>query len=88
MGDDHVAERARLLIEGGPSFQIELLGYVDLNRRDIPAVPDRLEQTIGEAQREDVLRRLLAQEVIDAKDLLLLCVAVQHGVQLDRGREV
>ena len=36
------------------------------------AVPDRLEQAVGEPQREDVLRRLLAEEVVDAEDLLLV----------------
>ena len=32
---------------------------------DVVAVPDRLEEPIGEAQREDVERGLLAEEVVD-----------------------
>ena len=35
------------------------------------AVPDRLEQAVGEAEREDVLRRLLAEEMVDAENLVL-----------------
>ena len=36
------------------------------------AVPDRLEESVREAQREDVVHRLLAQEVVDPEDLGLL----------------
>jgi hypothetical protein len=32
---------------------------------DEVAVPDRLEQAVGEAEGENVLRRLLAEEVVD-----------------------
>ena len=48
----------------------ERLGHVDLHVVDVVAVPDRLEQAVGEAEGEDVLRRLLAEEVVDAEDLL------------------
>ena len=36
------------------------------------AVPDRLEEAVGEPQGEDVLHRLLAEEVVDPEDLLLV----------------
>ena len=55
---------------------------------DEVAVPDRLEQSVGEAECEDVLRRLLAQEVADAEDLLLGKDLVQLGVQRDRAFQV
>ena len=48
---------------------------------DVVAVPDRLEQAVGEAEGEDVLRRLLAEEVVDAEDLLLGEGLVQRGVE-------
>ena len=35
-------------------------------------VPRRLEQPVGEAEREDVLHRLLAEEVVDPEDLRLI----------------
>ena len=58
------------------------LGHVDLHVIDEVAIPDRLEQAVGEAERQDVLRRLLAEEVIDAEDLLLGEHLVQLGVEL------
>ena len=48
-------------------------------------MPDRLEQAVGEAEGEDVLRRLLAEEVVDPEDLLLVEHLVQLGVERDRG---
>ena len=72
MGDDHVAEGAGFLVEVGARADPEGLGDVDLDVVDVVAVPDRLEQAVGEAQGEDVLRRLLAEEVVDAEDLLLV----------------
>ena len=53
------------------------LGYVDLHVIDEIAVPDRFEQAVGEAEREDVLGRLLAEEVVDAEDLFLVEDLVQ-----------
>ena len=82
MGDDHVAERAGLLVEGGAALDVDRLRHVDLDVGDVVAVPDRLEQPVGEPQRQDVLRRLLAEEVIDPVDRLLVEHLVQRGVQL------
>jgi len=88
MGDDHVTEGARLLVEAAAPAHRELLGDVDLHVLDVVGVPDGLEEAVGEAQGEDVLRRLLAEEVVDAQDLALVEVLVQHRVELARGREV
>ena len=44
----------------------------DLHVVDVAAVPDRLEDAVGEAEDEDVLDRLLAQVVVDAVDLVLV----------------
>ena len=52
------------------------------------AVPDRLEQAVAEPKGEDVLRRLLAEEVIDAEDLLLGEHLVQRVVERDRAFEI
>ena len=51
---------------------------------DEVAVPDRLEQPVGEAECEDVLRRLLAQEVVDAENLIFGKDLVQLGIERDR----
>ena len=44
-------------------------------------VPDRLEQRVGEAEHEQVLHRLFAKVVVDAIDLPLAEVSVQHFVE-------
>ena len=88
MGDHHVAIRPGRLVEGGTHAEPERLRNVDLHMIDEVAVPDRLEQPVGEAECEDVLRRLLAQEVVDAEDLVLRKDLVQLGVQRDRAFQV
>ena len=81
VGDDHVAVRAGRLVEPDALLERQRLGHVDLHVVDVVAVPDRLEQAVGEAEGEDVLRRLLAEEVVDAEDLALVERLVQRGVQ-------
>ncbi len=88
VGDHHVAVGAGRLVERRAALEAERLGYVDLHVLDEVAVPDRLEQTVGEAEREDVLRRLLAQEVVDPEDLRLVEDLVHLVVQGHRGLEV
>ena len=88
VGHDHVAEGSGGLVEAGPLLEAERLGYVDLDVVDVVAVPDRLEEAVGEAERQDVLRRLLAEEVVDPEDLLLVEHLVQLGVERDGRGEV
>ncbi len=68
---DHVAIGAGLLVEADALAEAQRLRHVDLHVVDEVAVPDRLEQAVGEAEGEDVLRRLLAEEMVDAEDLVL-----------------
>ncbi len=68
--DDHVAEGAGLLVKRGAAAETERFRHVDLHVIDEIAVPDRLEETVGEAEGEDVLSRFLAEEVVDAEDLV------------------
>ena len=86
MRHHHVAIGADRLVEAGPLAEAQRFRHVDLHVVDEVAVPDRLEQSVGKAEREDVLRRLLAQEVIDAEDLVLGEHLVQLGVQRHRAR--
>ena len=57
----------------------DVLGRGDLDVVDVVAVPDRLEQPVGEAEREHVLDGLLAQVVVDAEDLVLVEDARARG---------
>ena len=68
----HVAQCAGFLIEAATGFHADGFGDGDLHVVDAVAVPHRLEHPVGEAQRHDVLHRLLAEEMIDAVDLMLL----------------
>ena len=81
MRHHHVAIGAGLLVEAGALAEPQRLRHVDLHVIDEIAVPDRLEQAVGEAEREDVLRRLLAEEMVDAENLVLGEHLVQLGVQ-------
>ena len=88
MRHHHVAIGAGLLVETDTIADIERLRHIDLHMIDEVAVPDRLEQAIGEPKGEDVLRRLLAEEVIDAEDLILGEDLVQRVVEGDRALEI
>ena len=52
------------------------------------AVPDRLEQRVREAQRQQVLDRLLAQVVVDAEDVVGAEDGVDQLVELAAGGQV
>ena len=88
MGDDHVAVGAGLLVEADAAPDIERLGHVNLDVVDEVAAPDRLEQAVGESEGENVLRRLLAEEMVDPEDLLLGKNLVQLGVERHRALEI
>ena len=77
MRDHHVPIGAGLLVEARTLAQAERFRDIDLHVIDEVAVPNRLEQAIGETERKDALRRLLAQKMIDAEDLLFAEYLVQ-----------
>src|SRR5580693_4329812 len=52
------------------------------------AIPDRLEQAVGEAQHQNVLHRLLAQIMVDAKNLILAEDPEQLAIELPRRSEI
>src|SRR5207245_2653760 len=80
VGHHHVAKGARRLVERCPGTKTQRLRDVDLHVGDEVAVPDRLEEPVGEAERENVLRRFLAEKVIDPKNLFLGEDVVQVGI--------
>src|ERR1700720_4409853 len=51
-------------------------------------IPDRLEQAVGEAQHQNVLHRLLAQIMVDAKNLILAEDPEQLAIELPRRGEI
>ena len=77
-----VADGAGLLVERPAPLHAERLGHRDLHAMHVVTVPDRLQKRIRESKVDQVLHRLLAQEMIDAKDLRLVEVTEQHLVEL------
>ena len=80
-----VTQAADRVVEAAAVVDTEVLRHRDLHRLDVAAVPDRLEERVGEAQVGDVLDRLLAEEVVDPVDLLLRQDLVDLVVELDGG---
>ena len=78
----HVAQGPRAFVVAGPLFHSDRFSGRDLHAGDVVAVPDRFENGVGEAQHQDVLDRFLAQVVVDPEDLVFLCRALHHPVQL------
>ena len=85
---EDVAQRSRLLVERPAVLDTEVLRHGDLHMVDVAAIPDRLEDRVGEPKGEDVLDRLLRQVVVDAVDLVLAEVEVELGVELTRALQV
>ena len=79
---DDVAGRADTVVVATAAAEADVLGHRDLDAVDVVVVPDRLVQLVGEAQRQDVLDRLLAEVVVDAEHRLLGEDAVDHRVEI------
>ena len=67
----HVAQRASTFVIARTILQPDRLGDGDLDIVDAVRIPDRLEEEIAEAQRQDVLDGFLAQIMVDAECPLL-----------------
>jgi hypothetical protein len=79
----HVAQRAGRVVVAGAALHAERLGHGDLHVVDMRGVPQRLEQGVGEAQRHQVLHRLLAEIMVDAVDAVFRehrADRVVHGI--------
>jgi hypothetical protein len=85
---EDVAAGAGLLVEGAPVLDPDRFGDGDLDVVDVAAVPDRLEDSVGEAEDQQVPDGLLAEVVIDPVDLRLPEDLADLAVQADRRVEV
>ena len=63
------------------TFDAEGLGRAELDVVDVGAIPDGLEDGVGEAQRKEVLDDLLAQEMIDPIDIVFVERTGDVGVE-------
>ena len=85
---DHVAQRPRAIVKPDPPLKPDRLGHRDLDMLDMGRVPQRLEQYIGKAQRQQVLDRLLAQIMVDPEYPLLGKGRRDCVVDLAAGRKI
>src|SRR5215475_4644480 len=85
---DHIANRADLIVEGAAPLHAEVLGHRDLHAADELASPERLEERIGEPEKDHILDGTLAEIMIDAKDMLFIEDAEQDLIELARGCKV
>src|SRR2546423_7242677 len=67
---DHVAQGAGLVKVAGAILYADGFGDRDLHMVNIILVPDRLKDAIAEAEDQNILYGLLAQIVVDAKNLI------------------
>ena len=68
----HVAQRAGLIVIAAALLDADRFRHGNLHVIDVAAVPDRLEDAVGEAEHHDVLDGFFAQVMIDAVDLLFV----------------
>ena len=78
---DQVLERPGVVEVAGPALQRQRLLPEDLHALYVVAVPQRLEDAVGEAQAHDRGERLPGEEVVDAEDGLLRQELVQQPVE-------
>ena len=84
----HVAQRAGRVVIIAAAADGQRFGDRDLHVIDMVAIPDRLEQAVGKAQHQNVLHRLLAEIMIDAKNLILAENAEQFAIERPRRSEI
>ena len=83
-----VAQRAIAVVIGPASAGADGFGDGDLHMLDGVLVPQRFEQRVGEAQRHQVLHRLLAEIVVDPEDAVFGEHLAERLLDLEAGFEV
>ncbi len=78
---DDVAQCPGTLVERPPVLDAQGLGDGDVHMADVATVPDRLEDGVGEAEREHVLHGLFAHVMVDPVDLVLVEAGVKRLVE-------
>src|SRR6266508_29365 len=85
---DHVPQSAGLLVEAPALLDADALRHRDLHVVNVPPVPHRLKNPVGEAEDQYVLHGLLAQIVVYAIDIVLRKDGVDHPVKVARRFQV
>ena len=85
---DDVADDAGLFVKGAAAGDADRLRHRDLDVLDVVAIPERLQQRVGEPEIQQVLHRLFPEIVIDTEDAILRDSFVQRAIERLRRREV
>ncbi len=80
---DHVPEGPGLVIVAGPALDPEAFGHGDLDALHQIAVPQGLEDGVGEPEDQEILDGFLAQVMVDAVDLGFVEIAVDLLIEDD-----
>ncbi len=84
----HVPQRSGPVVVGCPSPHAFRFADRDLDVVDVLVVPDRFENAVGEPQHQEILHGLLAQIMVDAKDLAFMKDSCHGRVDLLRRCEI
>ena len=84
----HIAHDTRFFVVTAAVFHADAFGRGDLHVIDVTAVPNRLEDGVGEAEHHDVLHGLFAEIVVDAVHLVFIEHLMHPAVKLPRGLQV
>src|SRR5208282_518849 len=84
----HIAQRAGVIEISAAAFEANFFSHRDLDMVDVTAVPDRLEDSVGEAEGHDVLDGFFSEIVIDAVDLFFVGDFEQLLVERFSGVEI
>ena len=78
-----ITDGARFLVKLAASLHTKRFGHVDLHAVYVVAIPDRLQEGVGEPEEQKVLDCVFAQIVINAKDSRLWESLMQRLVEFD-----
>ena len=85
----HVAQRAGgVVVAAAAAFHAEVFRAGDLDVADVFAVPERLEDGVGETQHHQVLCGFLAEIVVDPIGVPLFERGVDDFVEMPGGGEI
>ena len=80
----HVTQRACALVKAGASTDTQRFRRSDLHMVDVMCVPKRSENRVRESKDQDVLRRLLAEKMVDAVGLFFSKRIAHNAIKLAR----
>jgi hypothetical protein len=85
---NHIPQSAGLLVKRAAPLHAKIFRHRDLHTLHAIPVPERLHERVGEPEKQHVVRRSLAQVMINTEDPSLIEAGEQRAVERSRGREV